>query len=691
MGVIRELPASVVNQIAAGEVIERPASVVKELLENAIDSGATRIELSIERGGRDLIRVADDGSGIVPEDLVLAFRPHATSKLKCAEDLTQIRTLGFRGEALAAIAEVSRVRCQSRPAELDSGSEIEINGGEQGPVRTCAASPGTVMEVRNLFFNVPVRRSFLKSDSTEASHVVEMFTRVALAHSNVHFTLKSGGRVVHDLPASPGMKDRIAVFLGQELADSLLWVESRIENIHLRGYVGHPSQSRSTSKGQYLFIGGRYVRDRSLSAALAESYRGLLMVGRQPVAFLHLDLPFEDVDVNVHPTKIEVRFRDSHRIYSQVLATLRQTFLASDLHARLQAPPSAEMVPAPEGPALATPSGLTQPPDPTSGQEQPGLQLWPGRVERQQVASWFGPDASAPPPAKSTGPDGPRVSAGIPRYPEGLGQLPTPAWADRLPSNSARAGFDEFSTASAGAGQLSPDQGNRFEPAERAGATDAQSGPDLAAHGHQPASGLSRQPAAPANLDLVTRAIQVHDSYLIAETDEGMIVIDQHALHERILYEEFKGRVERGGVESQRLLVPEPVDLTAADAEALLEQREVLARLGLEVEPFGGSTVCVTATPVLLASIPPARLVQDMADHFRHNPLPPTADALLDHVLATFACKAAIKAGDRLSASEIGALLDRRHLASNTHHCPHGRPASLVFTKAELERQFGRI
>src|SRR3954452_16333344 len=341
MGMIRQLLGWVVNQIAAGDVVERPASVVKELLENAIDAGATRIEVAVERGGKDLVRVADNGKGMDPEDLPLAFRPHATSKLAGVEDLFRIATLGFRGEALAAIAEVAKVRCQTRTAAVAAGSELTIEGGQPAAVRPCGIPPGTVIEVRNLFFNTPVRRTFLKSDSTEAGHVVEMFTRVALAHPTVHHVFRSGGKVVYDLPAVTGIKERVGVFCGQELADSLLWVESRVESIHLWGYVAHPSQSRSNAKGQFLFVAGQYVRDRSLGHALTEAFRGLLMVGRQPVAFLHLDLPPEEVDVNVPPTKGEVRFRASQRIYSQLFSTIRNTFLSSDLHSRLQAPDAA--------------------------------------------------------------------------------------------------------------------------------------------------------------------------------------------------------------------------------------------------------------------------------------------------------------------------------------------------------------
>jgi DNA mismatch repair protein MutL len=649
MGRIRELPPSVVNQIAAGEVVERPASVVKELLENAIDAGATRVELSVERGGKDLIRVADDGCGIARDDLTLAFTPHATSKLESADDLHRVRTLGFRGEALAAIAEISRVRCLTRTPDDAIGSELAIEAGIAAPIRDAAASPGTVIEVRNLFFNTPVRRTFLKSDATEAGHVAEMFTRVALASPSVHMTMRSGGRVLHDLPATMGLKERIAALIGRDLAEGLLWVESRLQEIHVRGYVGHPSQSRSSAKGQYLFVGGRYVRDRALGHALSEAYRGLLMVGRQPVAFLFLDLPPEEVDVNVHPMKIEVRFRDGHRVYSQLLSTVRQTFLASDLHARLQVGPeeaadhsatAAAVMPAP-APAPATPTS----PD--------ALSLWPGRVDRQEVASWFTPAR----PASASG-----ATLAPPASPTEF------EWARNLPPApppGPAAPFDEFDTTS----PTAPPPAGTAAPVA-------------------PALASGRPLEARASH---ARAIQLHDSYLIAETEDGIVVIDQHALHERILYEELRDRLARGGVEAQRLLVPEPVELSAADAAAVVERQALLASLGLQVEPFGGTTVLVSSQPTLLAHVPVDRLIRDLADHFRSSTLPPTPDALADGVLSTMACKAAVKAGDRLGPEEIDSLLRRRHLAANTHHCPHGRPAALVFTKSELERQFGRI
>ncbi len=639
MGIIRQLSASVINQIAAGEVVERPASVVKELLENAVDAGATRVDLAVERGGKDLVRVADNGKGMDADDLPLAFTPHATSKLAEVDDLHRIRTLGFRGEALAAIAEVAKVRCQTRRAGDESGSEITIEGGTASAVRDCGCPPGTVIEVRNLFYNTPVRRTFLKSDSTEAGHVADMFARVALSHPTVHFTYRSSGKVVHDLPPVTGIKERIGVFFGREMADAMLWVESRDGATHVWGYVGHPSQSRSNNKGQFLFVGGRYVRDRSLSHALTEAYRGLLMVGRQAVAFVHLEVPAEEVDVNVHPTKIEVRFRDGQRVYSQLLSTVRQTFLASDLHSRLQAPspPAIE----PETPAAEAP------PRPFA--------LAEGQVDRQDVASWFTPSKTAfqafPSPGYAGGP-----TAGT-----------LPSWAEGLPPAPGRqVEFDEFGTGAAA-------------PAV------ATAEPEVIA----PAASVSGPPAT--RRDVPFKAIQVHDTYLVVETDDGMIVIDQHALHERILYEELKGRLERGGVEAQRLLVPEPIDLPAPEAAAVLERKDVLARLGLEIEPFGGDTILVSTMPAMLKGATADRLLRDLADHFRASPLDPSADAVLEDVLNMVACKAAVKANQRLAPEEIAALVERRHLVGDSHHCPHGRPTALVFTRAELEKQFGRI
>ncbi len=335
---ICRLTASVVNKIAAGEVIERPASVVKELLENAVDSGAARIDLTVEKGGVDLVRVTDNGCGIAADQLFLAVAPHATSKIQNADDLFRISTLGFRGEALASIAEVSRLALRSRTADSEVGAELEIVGGEMSPVAPCGGPTGTMVEVHNLFFNTPVRRKFLRATQTEMGHTTEAFTRLALAHPDRHFTLRHGEKLVYDLPPGADRLARIAAFFGADLAADLIWIESRDGPVRLSGYVANPSQSRGNQRTQYLFLNGRAIRDRALQHALQEAYRGLLLTGRYPVAFLEIEMPAEAVDVNVHPTKMEVRFQDGGQLYSQLLGTLRTRFLTTDLTARFRAP-----------------------------------------------------------------------------------------------------------------------------------------------------------------------------------------------------------------------------------------------------------------------------------------------------------------------------------------------------------------
>jgi DNA mismatch repair protein MutL len=333
---IQQLSPTLVNQIAAGEVVERPASVVKELLENSVDAGARRIEVEVAKGGVDLIQVVDDGCGIEAEDLPLAFASHATSKLSCSDDLFRIGTLGFRGEALASVGSIAQVKLQSRPAGQDHGAEINCHGGQLGPVAPWNGSPGTRIEVRHLFYNVPARRKFLKGAGTEMGHVSEVFTRLALAHLGVHWALRHNGRLVHETPASMGLLDRIGLFFGSVVQNSLHMVEGEEEGVTLGGYVGDPSCDQGGTQLQYLFLNGRWVRDRGLFQAVQDAYQGLLMVGRYPVAFLFLDVPPERVDVNVHPAKTEVRFRDKDALYELVRRVVREGLHRADLTARAQ-------------------------------------------------------------------------------------------------------------------------------------------------------------------------------------------------------------------------------------------------------------------------------------------------------------------------------------------------------------------
>jgi DNA mismatch repair protein MutL len=624
MSSIRQLPPSVVNKIAAGEVIERPASVVKELMENAVDSGAARIDVSVEAGGVDLVRVVDNGCGIAAADLPLAVASHATSKIATADDLFCVRTLGFRGEALASIAEVSRLVLRSRTADAADGAEIGVSGGQVSAVSPCGCPVGTAVEVRDLFFNTPVRRKFLRSTQTELGHVSEAFLRVALAAPQLHCTLRHNDRPVFDLPGAQGWLERIEAVFGRELAESLIWVESSDGPVRLSGFAAHPSQSRSNNRMQYLFLNGRCIRDRSLQHALAEAYRGLLLSGRYPVAILSLEMPPELVDVNVHPTKLEVRFQDSGRLYSQLLATLRSRFLATDLTTRAQAPVTEDAA-SPHDEAAA--NRLRQ-----------QLVNW----AKGQVASW-----------------GPRFPAD--QAPADAGQSPRPPWeeaeaAERRPLELTRL-----------------DPRGRVSPRLESGL--GETGPRAAAPGEHPGP---------------VKALQIHNRYLVAESEDGVMVIDQHALHERILYEQLRRRILSGSVESQSLLVPEPVDLAPAEAAAVLEHRELLAQLGMKVEPFGGNTVLVVSYPAMLANMSPGEVLRGLVDQLLSGGKLPDRQELLDELLHTIACKAAIKAGDRLAPDEVAALLEGRHLIDDAHHCPHGRPAALVFTREELDKQFKR-
>ncbi|MFO0809079.1 MAG: DNA mismatch repair endonuclease MutL [Gemmataceae bacterium] len=587
---IVQLPPTVITKIAAGEVIERPASVVKELLENAVDAGATRVEIDLDAGGTELIRVVDNGHGIAPDDLPLAFASHATSKLRNADDLFHIGTLGFRGEALASIGGVAQVELQSRPPDSADGAALSCHGGELSAVRPWNGSGGTRIEVRHLFYNVPVRRKFLRTVSTELGHIVETVTRLCLAYPTLHVVLRHNGKMVHEVPATATLFDRLGLFFGRDIQNALYQIEPTPGPAQLTGYVADPSVERGNAKLQYLFVNGRWVRDRSLAHAVQEGYRGLLMTGRYPVWFLFLDLPPDAVDVNVHPTKSEVRFRDSQAVFHLVLAIVRERLRRANLTPRMMPPREDSVI----------------------------SDRWPV----------IGEDRKTGEPSAATFP------------------LPMPP----------------------------------------------QIGPTVA----PPITGSSpitdhRSPITDHPVFTDHRVLQLHDAYLVVETPEGMLVIDQHALHERILFEQLRRRIRSGALERQRLLIPEPIDLPGEQAGRVLECRDALAELGLEVEDFGGGTVLLTAYPALLGRVPPTEIFRGVADVLAAKDRPPTRDALFEHVLATMACRAAVKAGDRLTPEEIASLIAQRALADDTHHCPHGRPTSLLFSRKELDRQFRRI
>ena len=595
MARIHKLPVSVVNRIAAGEVVERPASVVKELLENALDASPSRVDVALEQGGIALVRVVDDGGGIEADDLPLAVTAHATSKLRVAEDLEHIETLGFRGEALASIGEVARLVIRSRTPH-GTGASLTVDGGRMGEVMPEGCGLGTTVEVHQLFGNVPARRAFLRAPQTEWSHASEAFVRTALAHQGVAMSLSHNGRRVHDLPSVAAWRDRIGGLFGTALGARLIEITAEDDEISLRGLVGRPEDDMAGTRLQYLFVAGRPFRDRSILHAVQEGYRGLLLSGRQPIVFLSFDMPADMVDVNVHPSKIEVRFREPSRLYRLVLSALRTAFLQADMGTRLKAPAPA----------------------------------WPSRNESAAstaFAPWFGqPHPRATLPAEGNA---------SPR--------PMPSWERDDQAPLAFAAESRASGASLGAD-----------------------------HGAE------------------ERAVQMHNRYIVVECGDGIEVIDQHALHERVLYERLKASVADGNLEVQPLLIPEKVDLEATDLELVTEHAEALDRAGMHVEPFGGCTVIVTSKPALAGNAPAAEIVREVLDRLSAVAAGGDAAMLVDEVLHGLACRAAIKAGDPLSREEVDALVRDRRMVRESHHCPHGRPTSLVLSRQDLDRQFRR-
>lgn len=649
---IRPLEPLVINQIAAGEVIERPGSVVKELLENSVDALATRVDVDVVAGGSELIRVVDDGEGIHPDDLQLAVTSHATSKVESAADLFRVRTLGFRGEALASIASVSRMRIRSRQPTAETGHELQVDCGVSQPIQPAGGPPGTLIEINHLFANTPVRRKFLKTAATEFGHLSEQFTRVALAHPRLHAVLRHNNKTVYEIPAANQLLDRLRLFYGSELADKLISVESEAGDVRLWGYVAHPSQSRSTRKSQYLFLNGRWIQDRSLQHALGEAYRGLLMVGRFPVAFLFLEMPPDQVDVNVHPCKAEVRFRDSQQLYRQLLSSLRSRFLGMDLDSTMSLP--------------------SQKPAPTATPEhQRKLQMEVAEWAKGQLDAWQSP--TNPPANTASEHAAPTPGA---ESPQGAG------FSNGADSTAESRGESASVVAGAAFGaEPFPASSTPHEPATSWSDAERSSESNLA----------HPQPSTEPPASATTRIMQIHDCYLVMESGEGLTVIDQHALHERVLYEQFRRRVLDGAVESQRMLLPVSVDMGSDETAAVLEHREVLAQLGIGVEEFGGNTVLLTAYPPMLARADHTQLLRDVAEQLLGAGQKPTRRDILDELLHMMSCKAAIKAGQRLTPDEMESLLAQRHLVDDAHHCPHGRPTALVLSKGELDRQFGRL
>ena len=600
---IRRLPETLVNRIAAGEVVERPAAAVKELVENAIDAGATRIEVRLRTGGQSLIMVEDDGCGMTPDEMELAVERHATSKLP-EDRLDRIATLGFRGEALPSIGSVSRMTIASRPRGAESGWAIAVDGGDKRIIGPVARGPGTRIEVRELFYATPARLKFLKTPRTETQAVRDAVERLALARPDLSFVLAEEDRTLLALTAQTGSdlaaarQARLAALLGDEVAMNVLEIDEEREVLAISGFAGLPTLNRATAREQYFFVNGRPVKDRQLSGALRGAYLDVLAHDRHPIVALFIESPADMVDVNVHPAKTEVRFRDAQGVRGLIVGSIRRA-LEGGGHR-----------------ASSTVSAAT--------------------LERFRLGGS---------PVRS---DGPISHAAAARY------LP------ERPSQAAR-GFADVAQAA-------------FAIVDRP-----------SARAEMPADG-------PAERDhpLGAARAQLHETYVVAQTRDGIVIVDQHAAHERLTYEKVKAQLAQGVVARQMLLVPEVIELGSARVDALVDATEALAACGLVVERFGQGAVLVREAPALLPAGKVVTMVKDLAEEFLTDGAAGAAGRRLDQVCSSIACHGSVRAGRRLTVEEMNALLREMEATPLSGQCNHGRPTYVELKLGDIERLFGR-
>ncbi|WP_417806579.1 DNA mismatch repair endonuclease MutL [Thioclava sp.] len=603
--VIRQLDDAAANRIAAGEVVERPASAVKELVENALDAGASRIDVTYCDGGKTLIRVCDDGCGMTGDDLPLALSRHATSKID-GSDLLNIHTFGFRGEALPSLGAVGRLTITSRPQGFDA-AQITVAGGAIGPVKPAALNQGTVVELRDLFYATPARLKFMRSDRAEAQAISDVMKRLAMAEPYVSFTLTdiSGdkSREIFRVDGEQGelfdaLAARLSRVIGRAFSDNSVRIDAEREGVQLTGYAALPTYSRGAAVEQFLFVNGRPVRDKQLTGALRAAYMDFLSRDRHPAACLFLTCDAERVDVNVHPAKAEVRFREAGTVRGLIVTGLR--------HALAQAGHRASSTV-----ADATLGAMR--PEPAAGQ--------PPRIYQM---------------------DRPSLGATRASY-----DWQAPAFEESAP------GFD-------------------YAPSARAELAPAPDAPELVA-----------KPLGAARA-------QVHENYIIAQTETGIVIVDQHAAHERLVYEKLKRQMAENGVPAQALLIPEIVELSAGDAALLLEHAEALGQLGLSIDPFGGSAVAVRETPAVLGEINAEALLRDVLDELSDLGDSQLVQARIEAVLSRMACHGSIRSGRQMRADEMNALLRQMEATPHSGQCNHGRPTYVELNLSDIERLFGR-
>ena len=594
MGKIHQLPPDLANQIAAGEVVERPASVVKELVENAIDAGARRVAISVELGGKKLIQVEDDGEGMTPEDARLAIERHATSKIRRADDLERIATLGFRGEALPSIASVSHFTLRTRARGIGSGTEVRVNGGAVASVTEAGMPEGTAIGVSNLFYNLPARRKFLKSDAAESAQVSRIATQLALCYPEIGFTLASSGRKVLQCPPVATLRDRLYQLYGER--SDLIDIRRDSGEVKILGFVAALAEQGPTRGPQNVFVNRRVVKDRTIAHAIIDAYSVASIKERSPEVHLFIEMPHDAVDVNVHPTKAEVRFRDQSYIHELIRRTL------GDALGRGPTPELQLEAPAGFQPAVST---------------LPLPHAYPSTFPSRWTATPVGPAKAGP---YESGPYDPYVEAGFSRPTEGVGPPDTPS------------------------------------------------------------------PIRP-----MTALGQFRDTFIIAIDDEGIAIIDQHVAHERVLFERITERLTQGALESQRLLMPMLVELSASGRQALTTHAADLERLGFEIEDFGGDSLRVIACPALLGREECDAALRALAEDLEGLDRGAGVDAAIKRIAATTACHAAVKANYPLTHEKMAHILDELRKTAYSTICPHGRPVMLRITRREVEKNFQRI
>ncbi len=622
---IQVLADELINQIAAGEVIERPASVVKELVENSLDAGARRIEVELERGGCGLIRVRDDGIGIAPQEIAIALSRHATSKIASLADLERVATLGFRGEALPSIASVSRLALTSRSRDADHAWNVDAREGVASAPSPASHPPGTTIEVRDLFFNVPARRKFLRAESTEYQHILRMLERLALSRFSAGFTLAHNGRTVWTLaPArSPSERlARVAQLCGEEFAAHAIELRHELETATLSGWIALPTFSRSQSDLQFAFLNGRFVRDKLIAGAARLAYRDVLFNGRFCAYVLYLDMDPTLVDVNAHPQKLEVRFRESRGVHELMFRTLERAL--ADTRPTAESPGSA--------PAAWRPRGV------------------PAAA------------AAAPRQGRFALPDRPASTGAIDAYRRFLGSSPT-----GLPQFGASAAFDAYGARSVAERAAQPIDSALYDPAA----------PDVAV------------PGGGADLPLGVAVAQLHGAYILAQTPDGMVLVDMHAAHERVMYESMK-KLLAGETAQQQLLVPEILHVTPAQAEAADLHAAEFAALGFAVTRLAPDQLALRGVPTLLAGRDPAGVVRDVLSDLLETGQSRRVEESINHWLGTMACHAAVRARRQLTLPEMNALLREMERTPRADQCNHGRPTWVRLSLGDLDRLFMR-